>query len=194
MKPTALDRMRRTVGNLLRSVAYESELRVNRRVATPGPNELVVVLDGLFPFANPGKIVRTADAFGAREIHLVGTEFFDPRPAVGSLKRVPIRSFASLGDSVAWLRSHDYEVFCLVPPSPGHPTEELGIATMPDRTAIVVGNERYGLSNDPESLPGARRLTIVQSGIVQSLNAAVAASIAMYEYDRQRRGRKRKST
>lgn len=182
-----LARLRRIAHDLRARVRYEADLRINASASTPGPMPLVIVLDGLFPFANPGKIVRTADAFGAREVHIVGMRFFDPASSVGTLKRMPLRFFDDLAASNAALRAEGYTVYCLAPPGPSGEPEFLGESTMPERTAIVVGNESWGLSIEPELLPGARRLTIRQRGIVQSLNASVAASIAIYEYDRQRR-------
>ena len=58
-------------------------------LARPGIHECVVVLDHLKPSYNIGKIFRSAEAFGAREIHLVGIDFFDPAPGMGAFKWVP---------------------------------------------------------------------------------------------------------
>ena len=63
----------------------------------------------------------------------------------------------------------------------------LAASELPDKAAFVLGHEELGLSIDAAAYPALRRLAIPQSGSVQSLNVAVAASIAMYEYQRQRK-------
>lgn len=185
--PYALARLRRQLLEARAERLFAGELARNRAMARPGPTELVVVLDHLFPLMNPGIVVRTAEAFGARELHLVGMRFFDPGSAVGTVPKVPLRFFDTLDASVAVLAEQRYEVFALAPPETGRAARALGEASMPARTALIVGNERFGLSVAPEALPGVHRLTIRQCGSVQSLNAAVATSLAVYEYDRQRR-------
>jgi tRNA G18 (ribose-2'-O)-methylase SpoU len=59
---------------------FEKQKRANL-LAHPGAHEFVVVLDGLKPGFNIGKIFRSADAFGAFEVHVIGTSFFDPPEA-----------------------------------------------------------------------------------------------------------------
>jgi tRNA G18 (ribose-2'-O)-methylase SpoU len=66
---------------------FEKQKRANL-LADPGVHEFVVVLDGLKAGFNIGKIFRSADAFGAFEVHVIGTSFFDPAPAKGSFKYV----------------------------------------------------------------------------------------------------------
>jgi tRNA G18 (ribose-2'-O)-methylase SpoU len=61
--------------------------------------------------------------------------------------------------------------------------EALQRARLPRRCAFVLGHEEFGLSAVAAGLPA---LTICQRGAVQSLNVSIAASIAMYEYFRQR--------
>lgn len=49
-----------------------SRQRLLNRLAEPGPHRCIVVLDHLKPQFNVGKIFRSADAFGMREVHLTG--------------------------------------------------------------------------------------------------------------------------
>ena len=69
---------------------YQKE-RQRNCLARPGIHPFVVVLDGLKPGYNIGKIFRSAEAFGAAAIHLVGIGPFDPAPAKGSFRKVPAR-------------------------------------------------------------------------------------------------------
>ena len=68
---------------------YEKHRRRNIFEAKPGKLKFIMVLDNLKASFNIGKIFRSADAFGAQEVHLVGNHFFDPSPAMGSFKMVP---------------------------------------------------------------------------------------------------------
>ena len=56
---------------------YEKHRRRNR-FAESGVHDFVIVLDNLKQSFNIGKIFRSADAMGAAEVHLIGTDFFDP--------------------------------------------------------------------------------------------------------------------
>ena len=53
------------------------------------PHDCVLVLDRLKPTFNVGKIFRSAETFGCREIHLIDIDFFDPAPAMGAFRWVP---------------------------------------------------------------------------------------------------------
>jgi len=158
-------------------------LKQKRRnlLAVPGPREAVIVLDGLKPNYNIGKIFRSADAFGIRSVHLVGIGMFDPAPAKGSFRYVPAvfhDSFTSCHDRLA---GEGYELFVFTP----HGGEPLHEAPLPKKSAFVFGHEEFGFSFALDDYPVVRRLFIRQTGRVESLNVSVAASIAMYEYGRR---------
>jgi tRNA G18 (ribose-2'-O)-methylase SpoU len=150
-------------------------------LAEPGPLEMVIVLDGLKPTFNIGKIFRSGDAFGVRRIHLIGTDFFDPTSAKGSFRWVPAvfdNSFAACHRS---LREEGYEFFVFTP----HSGTSLQDVKLPERSAFVFGHEKFGFSFAFADYPDLRPLHIPQIGKVESLNVSVAASIAMYDYTRQ---------
>ena len=150
-------------------------------LAEPGQSPLVMVLDHLKPDFNVGKIFRTADAFAVREVHMVGMEYFDPSPAMGSFRWVPARfhdSFAACHDA---LLAEDYTLFALDVAGP----ELLDEVRFPERSAFVMGHEQLGLSFQLADFPRVRGLTIPQFGKVQSLNVSIAAAVVMYEYLRQ---------
>ncbi len=164
----------------LARIRFERQLRRNR-LAEGGVHELAIVLDHLKPDFNIGKIFRSADAFGAREIYLVGIPFFDPGPGMGSFKWVPARFEADFPTCYPHLVEQGYELFALQPEG----GTAIGEVIFPRRSAFIFGHEEYGLSFDPAEFPAVRPLTIPQFGRVQSLNVSVAASIVMYEYVRQ---------
>ncbi len=160
---------------------FERHRRANL-LASPGHFEFIIVLDHLKPAFNIGKIFRSADALGAHEIQLVGIDFFDPAPAMGSFKWVPARFYDNFTQSHHDLSSRGYKIFAL-DPSASQRLEDVEFA---DKSAFVFGHEEFGLSFDPGEFPGIEQIRISQFGKVQSLNVSIAASIVMYEYVRQR--------
>jgi tRNA G18 (ribose-2'-O)-methylase SpoU len=150
-------------------------------LAKPGIHECVVVLDHLKPTYNIGKIFRSAEAFGAREIHLVGIDFFDPAPGMGAFKWVPSMFHKTFFSCYTQLVNKGYVPFILEP-GKGKPITE---TPLPLKSAFILGHEEFGISFEPDLFPGIRRLTIPQFGKSQSLNVSVAASIILYEYVRQ---------
>jgi len=153
-------------------------------LATPGRHRYIIILDGLKPTFNIGKIFRSAEAFGAHEVHLVGIDFFDPAPAVGAFKWVPARFHETFDDCHRDLSDRGYSMFTLEPED-GRSLLEI---PLPEKSAFVFGHEEFGISFDKNDYPDIGTIQIPQLGRSQSLNVSVAASIVMYEYVRQHSG------
>ncbi len=156
--------------------------RQRNLLATPGPHCFVLVLDHLKASFNVPKIFRSAEAFGAREVHLINIGMFDPAPGKGSFKKVPARFYDTFEQSHVELKSRGYTLFIL----DAGGGESLYQAALPEKCAFILGHEERGISFDPNDYPDIRRLSIPQFGQVESLNVSVAASIVMYEFVRQR--------
>lgn len=150
-------------------------------LAKPGIHEFIIILDNLKPAYNIGKIFRSADAFGAREVHLIGIDFFDPSPSMGSFKWVPARFYQDFENCYQNVSSRGYTLFTLDPAE----ASSLPETPLPGKSAFILGHEEYGHSFNPSTYPGIRNLSIPQFGKVESLNVSIAASIVMYEYLRQ---------
>jgi tRNA G18 (ribose-2'-O)-methylase SpoU len=150
-------------------------------LAAPGAHSFIIVLDSLKPTFNVGKIFRSADAFGAREVHLVGIDFFDPAPSMGSFKWVPARFHDDFASAHRELTARGYTLFALEPQS----ERSIHAHPLPWHSAFIFGHEEYGLSFDPADYPDIRPLSIPQFGQVQSLNVSNAASVVMWEFLRR---------
>jgi len=159
---------------------FDRERALNR-LATPGPFELIIVMDHLKVGFNIGKIFRSAEIFGCHEVHLIGTSFFDPYPSKGGFKNVPARFHENFEACYEELTSRGYELVCLDPSA----EKTLPEFKMQSRTAFIMGHEEFGFSFPLAQHTDVRTAKIPQFGKTQSLNVAVAASIAMYEYIRQ---------
>lgn len=147
---------------------------------------LVVVLDGLQDPGNAGAIVRAAEAFGASGVLFIkGTASpFHPRTlraSAGSLFRIPFVSGVDAALGKATLQQRRVRVFAAMPF--GAASLIAADADFEQRCAIVIGSEGRGISNELYSI--AEDVAIPTTG-VESLNAAVAASVLLYEARRQR--------
>jgi tRNA G18 (ribose-2'-O)-methylase SpoU len=149
--------------------------------ATPGPHPVALVLDRLKADFNVPKIFRSAEAFGAHAVHLVGVGPFDPAPAKGGFKHVPARFHDDFPTCRAALDKDDFQLVALDP----FAETLLHEVELPVRCAFVLGHELHGLSEAARAASGARFVRIPQWGAVDSLNVSVAASVALYEYARQ---------
>ena len=166
-----------------RDTARKRFIKAKRKnlLADRGARDMVIILDGLKTTFNIGKVFRTADAFGARKIHLVGTDFFDPAPAKGSFHHVPAVFDAIFADTYGSLAQEEYKFFIFSP----HGGKPLNEVELPEKSAFIFGHEEFGFSFDPADYADLNLLHIPQVGKVESLNVSIAASIAMYEYVRQ---------
>jgi TrmH family RNA methyltransferase len=150
---------------------------------------LTVVLDGIQDPGNAGTIARAAEAFHASGLaFLKGT--VSPchpktlRAAAGSLFRVPFVDGVAPADLLAEVERHGASRWIALPRD-GAPlaTAQLTSVPLDEPCALIIGNEGRGVS--AAMAAGAQALTIPTSG-VESLNAAMAASIILYEAFRQR--------
>ena len=151
------------------------------------PAGLYLLLDDLRDPGNLGTMIRTSEAAGvAGVIMSKGTvDLFNPkvvRATMGAIFRVPFLYVESLPETIRQMKQKNISVY-------GTILEESRVYDDPDYTkpsGIVVGNEANGISKEVrESLSG--RIHIPMEGSVESLNAAVAAAIVLYEASRQRR-------
>lgn len=157
---------------------------VKSKNADLGPSELIPILDNLKGEYNIPRIVRTANIFGCREVFIIGTEFFNPYPAVGAVRHTRIRMFKNIDEVIGELNLMGYqEIFALLPPV--HGGRSLFEFELKPKTAFIAGHERYGLSFDPKDYKDVKPLHIPQIGVVESLNVSVAMSIALAEWARQ---------
>ena len=129
---------------------------------------------------NMGTIIRTADAMGVDGIIAVNCcDIYNPktiRSTMGSLFRVKIAD-ADEDEMFAALKNKGIETFASV-----IDTDALSLTDCSFRNgaAVLIGNEGNGLSRETVSRCD-KKLTIHMNGNVNSLNAATAASIIMWE-------------
>jgi len=146
---------------------------------------LVLVLAGLQDPGNLGTILRSAEAFGATGVvTLPGTvSAWNPkavRASAGSVFRVPL---VAASERTCLERLHEAGVRVLA--TTVRAAQPAALVDMTGPVALVIGNEGNGVADDLLAKAGAK-ITIPCPGPVESLNAAVAASVLLYEAARQR--------
>jgi RNA methyltransferase, TrmH family len=146
---------------------------------------LIIVLAGLQDPGNLGTILRSADAFGATGvISLPGTvNAWNPkavRASAGSVFRVPVLP-ASVEECLQTLREAQVKVFATT----ARRTKSNDLTELGGRVALIIGNEGNGLPADLAARADGT-IEIPCPGPVESLNAAVAASLLLYEASRER--------
>ena len=146
---------------------------------------LILVLAALQDPGNLGTILRSVEAFGATGIiSLPGT--VSPwntkavRASAGSVFRVPLIE-STADECFSQLRTFGLRALTTV----GRDAEAVTSTNLAGPTALLIGNEGNGVPDELAArCEGA--ITIPTPGPVESLNAAVAASVLLYEASRQR--------
>lgn len=148
---------------------------------------LIVALDGIQDPGNAGTIVRSAEAFGA-----TGVVFLKGcvraangkllRAAAGSMFRVPFLEAVAVEEFLEQARLNGLFTYALMVDG----SATLDDADLQSRCALAVGSEGAGVSR--ELLVAAHAVSI-PTVKVESLNAATACSIALFEAHRQRSAR-----
>jgi TrmH family RNA methyltransferase len=146
---------------------------------------LVLVAESIEKPGNLGTMLRTADAAGVDAVVVCDptTDPFNPnvvRASLGTLFTVPL-AVASTAEAIAWLHGRGIRSFATTPDA----TRPHWDADLSIPCAVVVGSEQYGLSE--AWLESAdERILIPMPGAVDSLNAAMAAGVVLFEAVRQR--------
>lgn len=147
----------------------------------------ILIAENLQDPGNVGTLMRTAGAFGFREVLLCGAcaDPYGPkavRASMGAVFRLPVREFDDVATLLHCLRK---EAVTLYAAALADNSLEAGQTQYPERLALAVGNEGHGLSR--ELLDGADAvIRIPMEPGAESLNAAAAAAVLMWEVYRER--------
>jgi TrmH family RNA methyltransferase len=149
-----------------------------------GPPGLTVILDGIQDPGNAGTIVRSAEAFGAGGVvflegcvHVANGKFL--RATAGSIFRLPFLEAVSRAELIKEATAAGMDLYALT----ANGEHSLTTTNLRARCALIAGSESNGVS--AELLAAAKEVSI-PTNKVESLNAAVACSIALFEVARQR--------
>lgn len=144
---------------------------------------LTLALDGIRDPGNAGTIVRSAEAFGASGVVFLKGSAAPTHPKVlrasaGSLFRIPFLQRVGAEEFLELARSRGKTLL--------HADANAGMAVrdaqLSRRCVIVIGSETHGIS---PLLSSASTAVAIPTTSIESLNAAVAASILLYEHARK---------
>lgn len=130
--------------------------------------------------SNIGTVVRTANAFLVEAVHIVGRKRWNRRGAMVTDRYQHLLHHETVSEVISWAREHDLAVVAVdnVPGSVPIETVEL-----PERCLLLFGQEGPGVTEEAQQAADLT-VSIVQFGSTRSINAGVAAGIAMHSWIR----------
>lgn len=142
--------------------------------------ERFIALEDLRDPGNVGTVIRTADALGIDGVIFIGNcaDCFAPkvvRSTMGSIFRMPLH-FCDIDRFKETCNAHNIEV---ISAELSQNAQILGKAKISAPCCVMIGNEAHGLSDSAKAV--AQRSMMIEMKGAESLNAAIAASIFMWE-------------
>ncbi len=142
-------------------------------------SKFTVLVDVQDP-ANIGTISRTAEAFGIDALIVSGgCDIYNPkalRASMGALFRLPVLQL-DIDETFAFLKQNKFKSFAS---TPRDTAKKITNVSFSGRCAMLIGNEANGLNDDVINKCD-NSITIPMLGRAESLNAAAAASVLMFE-------------
>ena len=146
---------------------------------------VVPVVEGIVNMGNVSAVMRTAEALGYQDLHVITgtTQFKDSRrTSIGAEKWLDVYHWENSAACAERLREAGHRIIATHVDASARAIEEFDFT---EPTAIVLGNELEGVS--PEMLEAADyRCFLPMTGFVESYNISVAAAIALYHAYRDR--------
>ena len=142
-----------------------------------------IAIENLEHDFNIGSIVRTANAFLTREVHIVGRRRWNRRGAMVTDKYQHIRHHESVGELAKWCRENELPIIGLDNIPASVPLEQFDL---PEACVLFFGKEGAGLSDEAQRACTAT-VSITQYGSTRSINVGAAAAIAMHAWVRRHR-------
>jgi tRNA G18 (ribose-2'-O)-methylase SpoU len=130
---------------------------------------------------NIGTVVRTANAFGAAAVHVVGRRRWNRRGAMVTDRYLTVHHHAEVAGLAAFAAAAGLTVVA-VDNTPG--AQRLETAALPRACLLLFGQEGPGLTDEARAA-AALTVSIAQFGSTRSVNAGVAAGVAMHAWVRQ---------
>lgn len=147
--------------------------------------DIILVLDGLQDPGNLGTILRTADSVNLKQIIVSKktADVYNPkvvRSTMGAIFRVKVIEAENLANTLKEIKKNKFKILAT---SLGGTDNIYEVEYK--KKAIVIGNEANGVSKEILDLAD-QKVIIPMLGKTESLNAAVATGVILYEYVRQK--------
>ena len=164
------------------AVVEKKEYKTEKLLKNKG---FFIVLENIQDPGNLGTIIRSADAFGAKAV-FVSKESADIysdktiRSTMGSFFHIPVAAKTDIKELIAMLKENSVKIFSASLKA----KKSIDKYDFFQKSAIFIGNEANGLSAETEKFSDFL-FKIPMPGKAESLNAAIAASITMYEFSKK---------
>lgn len=154
---------------------------------TKKESSFVLILDGVADPGNFGAILRSAEAFGIDTVYTGnnGADLYNPktvRACMGSIFRVNVRRLETIAPQIKELQKEGFHVYATALDQRSKDLREVDFS---GKIAFVIGNEGHGVSTETLKACDGTVIIPMHEG-PESLNAAVAASVVMWEAARIR--------
>lgn len=162
-----------------RGLAWPSNKDAEAPADGPSAASHIIVLEGVQDPGNVGTVIRTADAFGIDAVVLTGSSAdpYNPKTVRATMGAIFRQRLIVAGlDGVAALKLNGYR---LLGAALGEGSRDIREASL-QNAAVAIGSEGHGLSDEMLALCD-EKLIIPMSPASESLNAAVAAAVVMWE-------------
>lgn len=150
-------------------------------------SSFILLLDGVADPGNFGAILRSAEAFGVDTVYMGknGADLYNPktvRACMGSLFRTDVRRTESIKDEIVSLQQSGFRIFAT---ALNRNSLDIRNVDFKGKIGFVIGNEGHGVSEEVLGVCDGSVIIPMREG-PESLNAAVASGVVMWEAARQR--------
>jgi len=167
--------------NVVDEYRFWRESAIKADLAAKRVGELHVAMENWTHDFNIGSIVRTANAFNAAGVHIVGPKRYNRRGAMCTDHYLNMFHHDDVADLISWARTNELSMVGIDNLPGSQPIETY---RFPRRCLLLFGTEKDGLTA-PAVAAAETLLHITQSGSTRSINAGAAAAIAMYAWANQ---------
>lgn len=144
---------------------------------------LEIAIENLSHDFNIGTIVRNANAFNVKKLHIIGKRKYNRRGAMVTDKYLHIFHWATPAEFYEYAKSEQKHLIAIENNRPD--CKPLRLANFSDNSILIFGSESDGISAELLSLTESS-FYIEQLGSTRSINVGCASAVAMYEYAKQK--------
>ncbi|WP_420322878.1 TrmH family RNA methyltransferase [Flagellimonas sp.] len=141
---------------------------------------LTVAIEDVFQLHNTSAVIRSCDAFGVQEVHVIEDRFgqrLDKNIAMGAEQWVDVNRYQTTAECMGRLKDLGYQVIAT---TPHNDSKFLGDFKLESKTALFFGTEKEGLSDEVmQRADGFLKIPMV--GFSESLNISVSAAIIIQQ-------------
>nr|WP_299388954.1 RNA methyltransferase [Allomuricauda sp.] len=145
---------------------------------------LTVAIEDVFQLHNTSAVIRSCDAFGIQQLHVVEDRFgerLDKNIAMGAEQWVDVHRYQTTADCLNQLKDEGYQIVATSPHTDSLVLEDFVINR---KTALFFGTEKEGLSEEVMQ-QADHHLKIPMVGFSESLNISVSAAIILQKLSQQ---------